>query len=347
MRRQHLGPLVAEPRISVSIPCRNEQGFIGACLRSIIAADRSGMHVRVFVCDGMSDDGTRQEIAPLLALNSFISLIENPQRTTPIAMNLGLRAVPCDVGIILGAHAEVAPDFFKTNIAALRSAAEAGCAGGVIESIYTDPTSRAIGAAMAHPFGVGGAHFRTGRKSGFVDTVAFGAYRSEVFERVGWFDEMLTRNQDDEFNFRLTEAGFRILLDPAIRSRYVVRASFNKLWRQYYQYGYWKVYVNWKHRSVTTGRQLVPAAWIAFLALGGALALFFPWARWFFFGGIAAYVLAALVAGLSATRAVDLPRVLRAFVTLHAAYGLGYWAGIFRFVLRGASPARSSETLSR
>lgn len=342
-----LAPLVDHPRVSVAIPCRNEQGFIGACLRSIIAADRSGMDLHVFVCDGMSDDGTRQEIAPILALHSFVSLIDNPQRTTPIALNLGLRAIPCDVGIILGAHAEVTPDFFRTNIAALRRTTEAGCAGGVIESMYTDPVSRGIGAAMAHPFGVGGAHFRTGRKSGFVDTVAFGAYRSEVFKAVGWFDEVLTRNQDDEFNFRLTEAGFRILLDPAIKSRYVVRASFNKLWRQYYQYGYWKVYVNRKHRSVTTARQLVPALWIAFLALGAPIAVFSPFVRWLFLFGTMAYVLAALVAALSAAPVADLPKVLRAFVTLHAAYGLGYWAGIFRFVLRGASPARSSESLSR
>ena len=90
-------------------------------------------------------------------------------------------------------------------------------------------------------------------------------FKKEVFEKVGYFDEELVRNQDDEFNFRVIKGGFKIYLTQKIRSKYYVRGSFNKLYRQYYQYGYWKVFVNQKHGEVTSIRQLIPPAFVAFL----------------------------------------------------------------------------------
>lgn len=344
----NLPPLPRVPRVSVVIPCLNEAGHIGRCLASLEAADRTGMQLSVLVCDGGSTDGTRDEIADHRERSPVVHLVENPDRTTPHAMNRGLAARPFDVAILLGAHATVEPDWLVRNLAALRSDAGAGCAGGVIINTYTDATSRAIGAAMGHPFGVGNAHFRTGTKAGPVDTVAFGAYRREVFERVGTFHEALVRNQDDEFNHRVTQAGFRILLDPAIRSSYAVRASFAKLYRQYHQYGYWKVYVNRLHRTVTTWRQVVPAAWVAGLMLGPALGLVWPWAAWATGAGVLGYLAAA---GWSAWRAAeqpaDVPRVLYAFLILHLAYGLGYWKGIVHFVLLGRRPGQRAGRLTR
>jgi GT2 family glycosyltransferase len=129
---------------------------------------------------------------------------------------------------------------------------------------------------MSSVFGVGNAHFRTGGKSGCVDTVAFGAYRREVFERVGFFDEELARNQDDEFNYRVVQGGFKIFLDPAIQSDYFVRGSISKLYKQYDQYGYWKVFVNKKHGAVTTLRQLAPPLWVLFLLMGWTGSLMHP-----------------------------------------------------------------------
>lgn len=344
----NLPPLPAIPRVSVVIPCLNEAGHIGRCLDSLERADRSGMVLSVLVCDGGSTDGTRKEITGHAQRSSVVHLVENPDRTTPHAMNRGLAARTFDVAILLGAHATVEPDWLQCNLATLRSDPGAGCAGGVITNTYTDATSRAIGAAMGHPFGVGNAHFRTGTKAGPVDTVAFGAYRREVFEQVGTFHEALVRNQDDEFNHRVTQAGFRILLDPAIRSHYTVRASFAKLYRQYHQYGYWKVFVNRLHRTVTTGRQLVPAAWVAGLVLGPTLGLVWPWAAWATTAGVLVYLaMASWSAWRAAERLMDVPRVLYAFVILHLAYGLGYWKGIAHFVVLGRRPGQRAGRLTR
>lgn len=343
-----LPQLPERPRVSIVIPCRNEAGFIGRCLASLEAADLDHERTTVLVCDGMSDDGTRAEIEGFTRRLPWMVLLDNSHRTTPQALNLGLRHVPFDVGIILGAHAEVEPDFVTCNLATLRSDDTVGCSGGIITSEYGDDTSRQIGSAMGHPFGVGSAHFRTGLYSGYVDTVAFGAYRREVFERVGWFNEELVRNQDDEFNYRVTEAGFRIKLDPSIRSSYHVRASYRKLFRQYRQYGYWKVYVNRLHGAITTVRQLVPAAWVAFLLAGAPLCALLPDLRWAFAGGVALYLITAAASAWRASACVrDVPGVMLAFVVLHLAYGIGYWQGILRFVVLRGRPSSGSTRSSR
>ncbi len=340
--------LPSPTRVRVAIPCRNEAAYIGGLLLSLVHADRNGIDLQVWVCDGMSDDGTRAIVLEHAARNPFIRLVDNPARTTPQAMNIGLQDLEFDVGVILGAHASVDQAFLRENLAVLNAHPDVGCAGGVMENVYDDVAARRIGMAMGHPFGVGNAHFRTGRAEGLVDTVAFGAYRREVFERVGFFDETLVRNQDDEFNYRVVQAGFGIYLSPRIRSMYYVRASLGKLFRQYYQYGYWKVYVNRKHRTVTTLRQVVPALFVAFLMVGAGASLFHPWLAWLYGAGVLFYVLAAMLSAAQASeRWRDLPGVLRAFVVLHLAYGSGYLYGLCDLLLLGRQPRERDKALTR
>ncbi len=256
------------PSISITIPARNEEKYIEKCILSILSADYPQEKIKIFVCDGLSTDNTREIVSSLSNKHKNIQLIDNEKQTTPFALNLGLKASNCAIKIILGAHAEIDKDFIKNNVSVLNDYPEVGCAGGIIENVYENESAETIGLAMSSAFGVGNAHFRTGSKNGFVDTVAFGAYRKEVFEKIGYFDEDLIRNQDDEFNFRLLQNGFKIYLNSNIKSKYYVRASFSKLYKQYYQYGYWKVYVNKKHKAVTSIRQLVPLFFILFLFLG-------------------------------------------------------------------------------
>lgn len=348
MSRKAANPLGESPRVRVVIPCRNEVGHIERCLRSLVAADREDMDLEVWVCDGMSEDGTREHIVRLASEHPWIKLVDNPDRTTPQAMNRGLRPAGYDVGILLGAHAEVYPAFLREGLDLLKANPEAGCVGGVIENLYQDETSRRIGLAMGHPFGVGNAHFRTGGKEGEVDTVAFGAYRREVFEQIGYFDERLVRNQDDEFNYRLIRSGWKILLSQRIRSRYHVRASLGHLHRQYRQYGYWKVFVNRAHGSVTTLRQLVPAIFVLFLLCGAVLAWSGPWFVLTYFGGILLYLVLALwSASRVALVPADIPGVVAAFLVLHLSYGWGYLQGIWDFMILRREPRPAAHAITR
>jgi len=189
-------------RVSITIPCRNEEKYIAKCLQSIINSTYPKELLEVFVCDGMSDDTSVQIIQSFTQKYSFITLLENKLKTTQYALNLGINASDADVKIILGAHAEIYPDYIENCIKTFDIDPQIACVGGVLENVMEDEQSRIISLAMSSSFGVGNAHFRTGEKDGFVDTVAFGAYKKNVFEKAGCFDEDLVRNQDDEVRFR-------------------------------------------------------------------------------------------------------------------------------------------------
>ena len=346
------------PCASVVIPCLNEVRHIGPCLDALDAQTGLSGRLEVLVVDGGSDDGTRELLDSLQPECIDLRVIDNPQRITPVAMNLGIDAALSEVIVILGAHAEVALDFIRRNLDALKAHPESGCVGGVVEQVHGDERSRRIGLAMSSPFGVGDARFRTGGTAGHVDTVAFGAYRKPVFTEVGGLDEALVRNQDDELNYRLTESGWRIWFDPRIRSVYHARSSYGKLFRQYHQYGYWKVFVNRKHKTVTTWRQLAPAAFLfvlVALSVGALVDLGLPQAdRWTNLAAPAlATVLGTWMLGaigsviLSGVRWRDALGVMRSFLILHVAYGWGYWQGVLDFLILRRSPSVESKRLTR
>ena len=148
---------------------------------------------------------------------------------------------------------------------------------------------------MSCPFGVGNALFRFAEKESFVDTVAFGAYRRSLLNEIGVFDEELVRNQDDELNFRVEKSGAKILLSPKIKSTYVGRGDFKKLWRQYYQYGFWKVRVIQKHRRPASIRHLIPLMFVLFLSIGGVLSIFSKLIRVMYFLVLGLYLLLDLL----------------------------------------------------
>lgn len=344
--------------ISVVIPCLNEVDYIDATLQSLVAQDPPGPAWEVIVADGGSTDGTREKLADWSDRHTEVRWIENPKRTTPHALNEGIEAAKGEVIIILGAHAEVSSDWLLRNHQVLDAHPESGCVGGVVEQVHGSPTSRRIGAAMSTPFGVGDARFRTGGSAGHVDTVAFGAYRREALKEIGWFDAALTRNQDDELNYRMLKAGWRIWFDPRIRSRYHVRSTYHNLIRQYFQYGYWKVFVNQKHSTITTWRQTVPAFFLLVLMVSGGCWLAEATGHWHdMWDGFGASIFVSLVflwlvigtgsAIASAGSYRDVGGILRAFAMIHAGYGLGYWKGILDFIVLRRQPAADHAELTR
>jgi len=334
--------------ISVVIPCYDEEEFIERCILSLIHAKQENIHLSVKVCDGFSTDRTREIVNELARTYPEVHLVDNPNKTAPYALNIGIEnSLASDVIIILGAHSEVHEDFLVENINVLVQKPEVGCAGGVLENVFLNRPAEIIGKAMSSPFGVGNAHFRTGTKEGYVDTVAFGAYRKAVFEQIGLFDTTLTRNQDDEFNYRLlAKTEFKIYLSNKIRCKYYVRGSYSKLWKQYYQYGYWKVLVNKKHGSITTVRQLFPSALVAmFLFLPFSFLVGKPLVILNVVGVLSYFFLSSLFA-IRAGSNKSFISIIKTFLILHFSYGIGYWEGIWDFLLLNKKSAKSQATTS-
>jgi len=334
-------------KVSVIIPCRNEANYIGNCIDSILASDYSTNDLEILVCDGKSEDHTSELVLDYAKNNSSVKLLINEDRTTPFALNLGINNAASNIIMILGAHAEISPDYISKCVSVLNNSNEIGCVGGILENI-TSGSGNAISLAMSSFFGVGNAFFRTGNKDGYVDTVAFGVYKKEVFEKVGLFDEELIRNQDDEFNFRVIKAGYKIYLSQEIKARYHVRASFRKLFKQYFQYGYWKVYVNKKHKTLTTIRQLAPLFFVLF-CLSGLLVPFLP--EYWIFGYIiimGSYLSLSIISALMKTlNPIAIFQMMFTFLILHLSYGIGYLEGIVNFYLLNKKPNPEKTTLSR
>jgi GT2 family glycosyltransferase len=334
--------------ISAVIPCRNEERNIRECIEAIYASELDGDDIEVLVIDGMSTDATPREVNKLQSLYPNLRLIPNVRQITPVAFNIGIRESRGEYIQIVGARQIISRDYLKEAMRVLRSDPQIWCVGGRVVNAYQDENSEIIGLAMASPFGVGAGNFRTLRESGYVDTVGTPMYRRSVFERIGPFSEGLIRNQDDELNYRITAAGGKIYLNANVEVKYYVRVRVSHLFRQYFQYGYWKVYVNRMHHTVTSTRQLVPLLFVVGLGVGSLVSLLLPSLRWIYLLGLSLYVGMSVVFGISsAEEVVKGLRVAAVFPVLHVAYGWGYLRGIIDAILLNRKPASGAAQLSR
>lgn len=327
-----------QPLVTVIMPIRNEAAFIPRSLGAVLAQDYPADRLEVVIADGMSSDGTRAAIARLAEAHPDVrvTVVDNPGQIVPTGFNRALAKARGDVIVRVDGHTIVAPNYVTECVEALlRSGADN--VGGRMVPVSEGLFGRATALATASRFGVGGARFHYSDREELVDTVYMGAWPRSVFQRIGLFDEEQVRNQDDEFNYRLRARGGKVLLSPRIQSRYYNRSTPRSLWRQYFQYGYWKVRVMQKHPGQMSPRHFVPAALVASLAIGLLLAPFS--AIWGLAFGIIAlsYVSATLVASLVVGFREPLLEALllpATFLTLHVSYGLGFLVGVVRFATR-------------
>lgn len=320
-------------KVSLIIPCKNEERYIKECINS--ALEQTYENIEVLIVDGMSNDKTRDIVKEIEKLNDNVKLLDNPKMVTPHALNIGIEQSSGQAIIIIGAHSILDKKFVENNV---RNLYERGydCSGGVIETINENYIGNLISKAMSCPFGVGNALFRYTDKELEVDTVPFGAYKKETLNRIGYFDTELVRNQDDELNLRLINNGGKILLSPDIKSKYYSRGSLKKLWKQYFQYGFWKVRVIQKHKKPASIRHLIPILFVLSLSILGIGSLFSGLARMFLLTEVSTYLLLSIVFAVKHSNGEGikskfiLPMI---FFILHVSYGLGFGLGLVNFYI--------------
>jgi len=339
------------PLVSVVMPVRDEIGFIEQALQQLLDQDYPADHMEIIVADGMSDDGTREALARIASSHGRVQVIDNPGRIVPTGLNAALDRSRGEVVIRMDGHVHIAPDFVSQSVALLREHPEAWCVGGPIVHVGTSLFGKAAAAAMSHPLGVGNANHRFADYEGYGEGTAFQAARRWVFDRVGRFDENLVRNQDDEWNFRVVQAGGRIYISRRIRYRYFVRDRILGLFGQYFQYSYWRIPVIRKHGRPTTLRQMIPALFFLLVAL---LLLIGIWLHqpWLAVALPATYFATLVIVGLSMVRRVGLAVALLvpvAMATMHSAYAAGMFGGVMAlmFSRRGWSRDGRMATVTR
>jgi len=316
--------------VTVIVPMRNEERRIGRCLDSILANEFDHQQMEILVVDGCSTDRSRAIVAERAARGDTVKLLDNPAKIVSAALNIGIRNARGQVIIILGAHAEFSRTYIKTCLQEL-SARDADVVGGILETRpgESSATAGAIALMSQHPLGVGGS-FRTKRKSGYVDTVPYGAYRREVFENVGLFNEQLVRNQDFEFNARVYGSGGKLFLSTKISSVYYNVGKFRSLMRQAFNNGSWlprmwitsPLSVRWRH--------VVPAAFVATLLAALLLGSIARSSLIFAISLFAMYALAVTITAAQMARSeggrLFFP-LAATFVIHHFSYGAGTLAG--------------------
>jgi succinoglycan biosynthesis protein ExoA len=324
------------PLVTVIMPVRNEFNSIEKSLGSVLSQDYPSDRMEIFVVDGMSEDGTRSRIS-----SPRVRILDNPERFVSSALNRGLREASGEIIVRVDGHCLLQPDYIRRCVQALRESG-GDCAGGMQKALGKGVLGEAIAIGMSSSFGVGNAYFHYGEQSRWVDTVYLGAYWRKVFARIGGFDEDLIRNQDDELNFRLLQSGGKIWFDPSLQTQYFVRPSLPQLWRQYYQYGLYKVLVFRKRDGFGSIRQLVPSAFLLAICASILCALIFKQPLWLLpvLGPYAAVCIATSLwsAKKNWKTVFFLPAV---FFVLHAAYGAGFIAGIWKW--RAWSPNEASQ----
>ena len=326
---------IKQPFVSVVMPVRNEADFIERSLNAVFAQTYPHDLLEIIIADGNSTDVTRPLVENLeLATDIPIKIVDNPKGIAPTGLNAAISESRGEIIVRVDGHCEIAPDYIANCVRYLTEN-RAEIVGGPIETIGETSAAQAIAVAMSSNFGVGGSAFRcVENREIFVDTVAFPGYKREIFDRLGGFNEELVRNQDDEFSYRLRKSGGKILLAPDVRSRYYSRSNLKSLWRQYYQYGFWKIRVLQLHPKQMSLRQFVPFGLVATIIFLILLSLISSFAGWLLAALVGLYALANLAAVINSAarvRLIALPLVSVSFAILHFSYGFGFLAGLLAF----------------
>jgi len=329
--------LYSMPKVSIIIPCYNEQSTIRLLLDALLGQTFPRAEMEIVIADGMSTDGTRDEIASFQAGHPDLNVrvVDNMLRNIPSGVNRAMEASRGDIIVRLDAHSKPYPDYVEKCIKA-HEENRGDNVGGIWEIHPGNDTwiAKSIAVAASHPLGVGDAMYRHARQAAEVDTVPFGSFRRNLIDRIGYFDETLLTNEDYEFNARIRKAGGRIWLDPSIRSIYFARANLLELARQYWRYGYWKWRMLRRYPDTLKWRQALPPLFVLSI-LGLVIALIWmPVAGFALCGELFLYFSIMVFAGLrAAVRSGDWYLTIGlplAIPVMHISWGGGFLWSILK-----------------
>ena len=335
--------------LSVIVPIYNEEKYISKCIDSILEQDYPKNDLEVILVDGMSTDKTREIVAEYKAKYPFIRLIDNPKKIVPYAMNSGIQASKGDIIIRLDGHVEYPNNYFSALVKNLK-ALDADNVGALCETLPCGPSAKelAIAEALSSSFGMGNSYFRIGcDEVRQVDTVPFGCFKREVFDKVGLYDNELIRNQDDELNGRIIKSGGKIYLIPSIVTKYFARDKIGKVKKMFYQYGLYKPLVNKKLGAPATIRQFFPLVFVLGLIFGAMLSCISWIIAVMYLSVMVLYLLLACYFTFKSVKKTGKISLFLyqplTYLTVHVSYGWGYLVGIYKILMHKPFNAESNR----
>lgn len=336
--------------IAVIIPCRNEINYIHELVAAVITQIDVPYPVEIIIADGQSDDGTREVLDQLSKFDKRIKIIDNPARIVSTGLNAAIASTSADIIIRMDVHTEYAQDYVSKCILSLIETG-ADNVGGPARTKFRSYFQGANSVAYHSVFSVGGASFHNEKYEGWVDTVTYGCWWRKTLLKIGMYDAAFVRNQDDELNLRIVRSGGKIWQSPSILSWYYPRSSFSSLFRQYFQYGYWKVKVIRKHRTPASIRHIVPVTFIFGLIITSIGSLFSHVMLILMIFLVLLYlfcnILASIICCCKNDKFKYLPIVPFVFVGYHFGYGLGFSNGILSMIFAAVANDDKFSDLTR
>ncbi|MCB0163487.1 MAG: glycosyltransferase family 2 protein [Anaerolineae bacterium] len=341
------------PFVSVIMPVRNEADFIAQALAMALGQDYPQDRIEVIVADGLSTDRTQQIIQSLIGQHPNLKLINNPQKIVPTGLNAALALAQGEIIIRMDAHCEYPKDYVKKLVLLLQETNAANVGGVLITTGSANYAQKSISAAYHSPLSVGASLRSYQGEQDFirdVDDVHGGCWRKSTLVSVGLFDEEMVRNQDDELSFRIRKNGGRIIQHSGIQVKYHVRDSFSRLFKQFMQYGYWKVWVIGKHPKQASLRHFAPTSLLSCLISLALLSPFYAYVRFCF--GILSMSYLGIISLSAWTEAARSnwklgPGISLSLITMHFGYGLGFLIGIFHWLLNMTPNTPTFKELTR
>ncbi len=338
LRPERTAPLAAPatlPFISVIVPVRNEERFIGPVLEQLLTQDYPAERMEVLVADGRSTDATREIVLAAAVEYPNLYLLDNPRQWSSAGRNLAVRAARGDIVVLIDGHCDLKNPHYLRELAAAfeRSGADAVGRPQPLDVSAATTMQRAVAAARSSRLGHNPDSFIYSSFEGFVkpQSVAI-AYRRSVFARVGMFDESFDACEDVEFNHRLDRAGMRCYFTPSVRVSYHPRTSLSGLFRQMARYGRGRVRLLRKHPTTFSLSCFLPALFVLGVLLGPLAAALSSALALLYGGALGLYALVVLLTSLSiAVKARDLrllPWLPLAFLAIHFGAGGGILAEV-------------------
>ncbi len=303
--------------LSVICPVFNEAPNINEIVRFFNSA--LPLEKELIFIDGESTDGTRELIIALQQNNSNIILLDNPQRIVPHALNLAIPLCKAEIIVRVDAHSRYELDYF-TKIIETFSTIDADIVGGPTRTAFNGHVQEAVAHAICTRFAVGDSKVHDIQYIGYTDSITFGAWRKSIFNKIGLFDTDLKRNQDDEFHYRAKSFGFKIYQNPEIRLYYYPRHTIKGLFRQYFEYGFYKPLVLKKIKSEAKVRHIIPALFVIYLLTLPLATISVVW----LLPLILYFILDFIFVILNKKSIAVKKNLFVIYPTIHIAYGLGF-----------------------
>ena len=321
--------------VSIVMPVYNEEKYIEKCVDSLLLQDYPQNHMEWIFVDGCSKDRTVEILKKYQGkYPALIKVLYNPHKIVPYAMNIGIEASKGKYIVRLDAHADYAKDYISKCVYYLENT-DAENVGGVAETKANGFMGNAIAKMLSSKFEVGNSQFRTNGKSGYVDTVPFGAFKREVFSKYGGYDERLVRNQDNEMNYRIRKNGGKIYLSSDIHLSYYCRDSIKGISAMARKNGMWNI-ITMKLCPGSMGiRHFIPLLFVASIFVLALLGILHP-IFWMTLGvELGLYLLLDIVFSVKLSGSLrELFALMILFPIFHVTYGFGSVIGMVKLFSR-------------